>query len=91
MSSRKNPVLSAVLGWLSVAGLIFLWTIELLPVKWNVRYPGDGLGTGLTLFFCAVMLFLAARKGSPWWYVVAVAGILTLVYVGFFIQSPDWS
>ncbi len=90
MAQLKSRALSTVLGYLSVAGLGFIWLVDLAPLRWNLRYPGGALSGILTMIGCIVLSSLAGRWGSRDWYFVTAIASLTFAYIGFFKPSAYW-
>jgi len=91
MDAKIRSSMANVLGIATVVYLLFLWTIVLNPLKWNVSFPG-GLRAGfLTMLLAIAMSVLAGVWGKrAWLIIIAAVAVLTFIYIGFFYRMPLW-
>jgi hypothetical protein len=88
MGTRVRSATANVLGVLALIYLVFLWTIVLNPVKWNLSFPG-GLSAGfITMLLAILASVVAGIWGKRAWLVVAGAATLTFIYIGFVEKMP---
>ena len=90
MQTNARPIVSNILGCFSIGLILLLWIVVPDPLKLHLTFPGGLTGIGLALVLALVTPFLAGYWGRRWWFVVAVLGALTFVYIGLIYQPPLW-
>jgi len=90
MGVKGKRAIGNWLGIVSVVYLVFLWTINLNPLKWNLRFPGGVRAMFSTMFLAMFTSSFAGLWGKRAWLVVAAAAIFTFIYLGFFVKSSWW-
>ena len=71
-----------ILGWLGVGCIAFYWLIMLTPrriVNFGPALDAIGPLGWLILLGMVLMPFVAAWRGSRWWFAVVAAGVITFV------------
>lgn len=91
MTVPKRPLWPRVLGFVAAVILCHIWLVPLAPPRWNLRYPG-GPSLALAAMLLATAGSAAAGKaGMRWWFLVALAALATLAYLGWFYSLHFWS
>lgn len=74
--------LSHVLGLTSLFFVVYFWLALLLPHVWQPIFPGAGFMIVGCLLLSTVGSVSAGWLGSRRWYFVAVAALVTLLFIG---------
>jgi hypothetical protein len=90
MITGKRSAAAIILGLLSMMGLALLWLIMLAPMRWDLRFPGGGQGATLILLSAIGASVTAGILGRRTWFIIATWGVITFLYVWFFLKSPIW-
>jgi hypothetical protein len=83
MNAKRRSIIANVLGVISVAYLLFLWTIVLNPLKWNIAFPGGVVAGFFTMLLNVIVAVLAGIWGKRTWLIVTGVSAVTFIYLGF--------
>jgi hypothetical protein len=88
--AKRRSLIATVLGLLSLCGTLLLWAVMLAPPKWHYRFPGGAHAATFTLLLAILFSSIAGIWGRRRWLFVTVFGLVTVLYVWFFLGTPIW-
>jgi uncharacterized BrkB/YihY/UPF0761 family membrane protein len=78
----KRGILSAALGLMSLAPVVYFWLALPMPHIWQPIFPGAGFAVIGCLLLSFVMSASAAWLGSRGWYIATIAALGTILFLG---------
>jgi hypothetical protein len=74
---------TSAFGLLSILIVGYFWLLMLVPIAWNLRFPGGGFALVAILLLSIIVSGIAGLAGSRRWYLVTIAAVGTFLFLGF--------